>query len=76
MKNTSQENLEELYNEILKSTDVLCATNNPLAVAGVMTAIAMSIYKTALPDIEFDMMAESIYNNRDKVKTFQGPLLQ
>jgi hypothetical protein len=45
-------------------------------VAGVMTAQAMTIYKTILSPEEFEMMAESIYNSRDKVKKFERPVIQ
>jgi hypothetical protein len=76
MNTSTEENLENLYNEMLRHTDKMCATNNPMAVAGVMVAQALSIYKTAMSADDYDLMVTAIYNNRDNVKTFEGPLLQ
>jgi hypothetical protein len=45
-------------------------------VAGVMTAQAMTIYRTMLTPEEYEMMAESIYNSRDKIKKLERPVIQ
>jgi hypothetical protein len=41
-----------------------------------MAAQAMTIYKTILTPEEYELMAESIYNSRDKVKKLERPVIQ
>jgi hypothetical protein len=69
-------NLEEMYAKLWTVITELSENHTPLAVAGVMTAQAMTIYKTILSPEEFEMMAESIYNSRDKVKKLERPVIQ
>ena len=69
-------NLEEIYEKLWAVISELPEHYEPLEVAGVMTAQAMTIYKTMLSPEEFEMMAESIYNSRDKVKKFERPVIQ
>jgi hypothetical protein len=71
-----ENNLEELYAKLWAVITELSENHKPAAVAGVMTAQAMTIYKTILSPEEYEMMAESIYNSRDKVKKLEGPILQ
>jgi hypothetical protein len=68
--------LEEIYAKLWTVISELPEHYEPLEVAGVMTAQAMTIYKTILSPEEFEMMAESIYNSRDKVKKFERPVIQ
>jgi hypothetical protein len=68
--------LENVYVEYLKFTDKMAGEYSAMAIAGVMMAQALSIYKTALKPDEFDSMVENIVNCKDKVKTFAGPILQ
>ena len=69
-----QEDLEfqELYDKIATQATKLTFENNALAVAAVMNAVAMSIYKTALPEEDYEKMAKLIYELRDDVQTFAG----
>ena len=69
-------NLENVYVEYLKFTDKMAGEYSAMAIAGVMMAQALSIYKTALNADEFDSIVENIVNCKDKVKTFAGPILQ
>jgi hypothetical protein len=69
-------NLEEIYEKLWAVISELPEHYEPLEVAGVMTAQAMTIYKTMLSPEEFEMMAESIYNSRDKVKKLERPVIQ
>lgn len=70
------DNLEEIYAKLWAVILELSENYEALEVAGVMTAQAMTIYKTVLAPEEYEMMAESIYNSRDKVKKLEGPVLQ
>ena len=75
-KGKMDNNLEEMYAKLWTLITELSEDHKPLAVAGVMTAQAMTIYKTMLSPEEYEMMIESIYNSRDKVKKLEGPVLQ
>lgn len=63
--------LEMLYNDYMEFTGQKVNENNAMAIAGIMMAQALSIYKTALSNDEFDRIIEAISNSRDQVKTFQ-----
>jgi hypothetical protein len=69
-------NLEEIYAKLWAVISELSENYQPLEVAGVMTAQAMTIYKSMLSPEEFDMMVETIYNSRDKVKKLERPIIQ
>jgi hypothetical protein len=47
---------------------------DPLAVAGVMTAISLSIYRTSLNDNDYERMVVSIFDKRQDVKRFSSGL--
>lgn len=68
--------LEKLYEQCLVFADELCNDHSPMAVAGVMTAIALSIYKTGLDESDFNKIVASISQSKDQVKTFTRPVLQ
>jgi hypothetical protein len=69
-------NLEEIYAKLWSVILDLSENYEPSEVAGVMTAQAMTIYKTILSPNEYEMMAETIYASRDKVKKLEGPVIQ
>jgi hypothetical protein len=68
--------LEEIYAKLWTVISELSAHYEPLEVAGVMTAQAMTIYKTMLSPEEYEMMAETIYASRDNVKKLEMPAIQ
>jgi hypothetical protein len=72
----TDEKLEKLYGTYLAFSDVMAEDYGALAVAGVMIAQALTIYKSALSPEEFDSMVDNISNSRDLVKTFQTASLQ
>ena len=43
---------------------------DPLLVAGVMMALATRLYKSAVPDDEFDRIMDFIVTNSDKIQEF------
>jgi hypothetical protein len=70
------DNIEEIYAKLWTVISELSEHYTPLEVAGVMTAQAMTIYKTMLSPEEFEMMTESIYVSRDKIKKLERPVIQ
>jgi hypothetical protein len=70
------EDLQGLYDKYLTFTDQMVGDYNAMAVAGVMLAQSLSIYKTALSANEFDKMVDNISRMRDQVKTFKPETMQ
>jgi hypothetical protein len=66
----------ELYDKIYQFAGENFGEYDPLAVAAVMMATALRIYKTGLPDDDFDKMVQHVYDNRHKVLPFDTPKLQ
>lgn len=66
----------EIYSKYIKFTEEMSEKYDALAIAGIMTAQALSIYKTMMSESEYNKMVDSISESRDLVQTFQGPNLQ
>jgi hypothetical protein len=75
-KGKMDNNLEEIYAKLWAVISEFPEHYEPTEVAGVLAAQAMTIYKTILSPNEYELMAESIYNNRDKVKKLERPVIQ
>lgn len=75
--NDDEENLEIAYRKFEKLTEELCKDGEhaPLVVAGVMMAQAMRIYKTALPNEDFDRLIETILESRHGITPIQKPTI-
>ena len=72
----TDDQLQEVYNEYLDFTVNMINESNALSVAAIMMAQALSIYKTAMNDEEYNAMVDNISASRDQVKKFIGPSLQ
>lgn len=66
----------ELYSDYMKFTETMSEKYDALAVAGVMTAQALSIYRTMLTEKDYNQIVDNISDSRDLVHTFQGHDLQ
>jgi hypothetical protein len=66
----------ELYSDYMKFTETMSEKYDALAVAGVMTAQALSIYRTVLSEEDYNQIVDNISDSRDLVHTFQGHDLQ
>ena len=62
--------VEKLYETFANLATQLSAEHSALAIAAVMNAVSMSIYKTAMSEEDYDKMAEMIYELRHDVQTF------
>lgn len=72
----NDQKLQQLYDNYLEFTDHMVGEHGAMPVAAIMMAQAMSIYKSALSEDEYNQMVDAISSSRDKVKTFEGPVLQ
>ena len=73
---TTDEKLQQAYDTYAKLTDNLLVEHEPLALAGVMTAQALTLYKTVLTPEDYESIMTSIFQSRDSVKTIPRPILQ
>ena len=60
--------MEELYRKI----ELLTINEDPLLIAGIMMAQALTIYKSMLTEEEFNRLAEHILNTTDAINV-EGP---
>ena len=67
---TEDQEVDTLYETFANLATDLSLQHNALAIAAVMNAVAMSIYKTAMSEEDFEKMAELIYELRHEVQTF------
>lgn len=65
--------LERAYTDTLRFTDNMIGEYGALETASVMSAIALSLYKTILPPEDFDLMVDAISDSRNQVKSFKPP---
>lgn len=68
-QDVNMNDLEKLYKKIADMT----ANEEPLMVAGIMMAQALSIYKTILNEEEFNKLTDHILNSTDAIKVNDGP---
>jgi hypothetical protein len=71
----SDNNLQDLYNTYLDLTSEMVEQYGPMQVAAIMMAQALSIYKTALDEIDYNKMVDSISSSRSQVKKFTPTFL-
>ena len=67
--------LNYLYQKMYRELNKLCEKNDPLMVAGIMMAQAIKIYKTALPEDDFERMMDTIADSKDIVKPLNTPTI-
>ena len=60
--------MEELY----RKSEQLTINEDPLLIAGIMMAQALTIYKSMLTEEEFNRLAEHILNTTDAINV-EGP---
>lgn len=68
--------LQELYSKNLAFVDNLCGEYGAMEVAAIMITQALTIYKSAMSDEDYNNIVDSISNSRHKVKTFEKAVLQ
>lgn len=66
----SKNNLENLYSRYLQFTGIMLEEYDVMEIAAVMSTQALSLYKTCMSDEDYQRMVETVYNNRNEVKTF------
>lgn len=73
----SDKQLQEIYDKYMTFTDELVGEyGSVLEVAAVMMTQALSIYKSAMSEEDYNRMVDTISSSREDVKTFERPNLQ
>ena len=65
-----EKDIDDLYGTIADLAVSMSMEHSALAIAAVLNAVSMSIYKTALNEKDYDKMCETIFNLRHEVHTF------
>ena len=65
----NDQELNELYQKYWKVHADMLAKHEPAIIAGVLVAQALTIYKTILDEEQFNLMLDTISENRKEVKT-------
>jgi hypothetical protein len=68
--------LEKLYSNYLEFTGHMVGQYDPMEVAAIMMAQALSLYRTTMSEEDYNRMVDKISSSRDQVQTFGGALLQ
>ena len=72
----NDDKLQQLYNNFLEFADDMCTEHGPMEVAAIMMAQALTIYKSALSEEDYNRIVDNISSSRNKVKTFSKPVIQ
>ena len=64
--------LEDLYAKYLQFTGIMLEEYKDIEIAGTMIAQALSMYRTVLPEEDYQRMVKNIYERRNDVKSFDG----
>ena len=66
----NQHSIEDLYSKYLQFTSVMMEDYEDIEIAGIMITQALSMYRTVLPEEDYQRMVKSIYERRNDVKSF------
>jgi hypothetical protein len=72
----TDDQLQDLYSKNLEFVDALCGEYGAMEVAAIMMTQALTIYKSAMSEQDYNNMVDNISASRDKVKTFERPVIQ
>ena len=72
----TDDQLQELYDDYLDFTVRMINDHDAMSVAAIMMAQALSIYKTAMSNEDYNNIVDNISASRDQVNKFTGSVLQ
>lgn len=72
MIDKNQHCIEDLYAKYLQFTGIMLEEYKDIEIAGTMIAQALSMYRTVLPEEDYQRMVKNIYERRNDVKSFDG----
>jgi len=72
----SDEKLQELYNKQLMFADEMALEYDALEIAAIMMTQALSLYRSALNEKDYNSMVDTISSSRNQVHKFEPRYLQ
>jgi hypothetical protein len=72
----SDEKLQELYNKQLMFADEMALEYNALEIAAIMMTQALSLYRSALTEKDYNSMVDTISSSRNQIHKFEPKYLQ
>jgi hypothetical protein len=70
LTDNSKKSLDNLYSKYMQFTGVMLEEYDAMEIAAIMAAQAFSLYRTCMSEEDYQRMTQTIYNNRNEVKTF------
>ena len=75
MLNYNDPEMDELYHRQLEFASAMMSKHGAMAVAAIMMTQALSIYRTALDELDYHNMVDTISKNRDQIKKLTPDIL-
>jgi hypothetical protein len=75
MLNYNDPEMDELYHRQLEFASMMMEQHGAMAVAAIMMTQALSIYRTALDELDYHNMVDTISKNRDQIKKLTPDIL-
>ena len=75
MLNYNDPGMDELYHRQLEFASMMMEQHGAMAVAAIMMTQALSIYRTALDELDYHNMVDTISKNRDQIKKLTPDIL-
>jgi len=72
----NNDQLQNLYDSFLEFANDMCLEYGALEVAAIMMTQALTIYKSAMSEDDFNRMVDTISASRSQVRTFERPTMQ
>lgn len=63
----------ELYKKYMALHEVMLEEYDPLEIAAVISIQALSLYRTVLPEDDYQKIVDAISARRNLIQTFDGP---
>lgn len=78
LNDITDDQLKEAYMKYLSLTDELAASHNVIALAGIMVAISLRLYKTFLSPQDYDQLVQTMFQTSQTVEEydFSQPTMQ
>ena len=72
----TDDKLQLLYSNFLEFADRMSEEHGTMEVAAIMMTQALTIYKSTMSEEDYNRIVDNISASRDKVKTFERPVIQ
>ena len=63
----------ELYKKYMAIHEVMLEEYDPLEIAAVISIQSLSLYRTVLPEDDYQKIVDAISTRRNLIQTFDGP---